>query len=364
MNKQKTKIFFFNPYPAIGGVNTVIKKLINSLDLKYYKVEYITLKKCNYRFNKNIIYTNLNKNSVFLSYFKIIQLLSKNRNEKKIFFSLQYFTNIWTVLFLKRIKEVKIFLYEVNHLDELNNYKNPIELIKKNIIKFLIKVLYSRADLIAGNSEELSKDLSKYIKKKVYTLYNPCFYGFKKKINTNKLYKKINILNIARLDFQKDHFTLLKAINIIENKKRIKLTLVGNGEYFEKIKKFASKNKINLKIFPNETELEKFYLKADLYISTSLYEGLPTTMIEAASYNLPIISSNFRSGCKEILNNGKNGHIFKVKDHVHLATLIKRFISDKKNFIKKTKNFKFSLKKFSYEDNIEIFKKLLIKLTQ
>ena len=181
MNKQKTKIFFFNPYPAIGGVNTVIKKLINSLDLKYYKVEYITLKKCNYRFNKNIIYTNLNKNSVFLSYFKIIQLLSKNRNEKKIFFSLQYFTNIWTVLFLKRIKEVKIFLYEVNHLDELNNYKNPIELIKKNIIKFLIKVLYSRADLIAGNSEELSKDLSKYIKKKVYTLYNPCFYGFKKK---------------------------------------------------------------------------------------------------------------------------------------------------------------------------------------
>ena len=95
-----------------------------------------------------------------------------------------------------------------------------------------------------------------------------------------------------------------------------------------------------------------------------MYEGLPTTMIEAASYNLPIISSNFRSGCKEILNNGKNGHIFKVKDHVHLATLIKRFISDKKNFIKKTKNFKFSLKKFSYEDNIEIFKKLLIKLTQ
>jgi len=361
--KKKTKIFFFNPYPTIGGVDTVIKKFINSLDLRYYNIEYLTLKKCNYKFKKDITFTNLKKNSVLLSYFKIISLLLKDKNQKKIFFSIQYFTNIWTVLFLKRIKNVKTFLYEVNHLDELKNYKNLKEFIKKNIIKFLIKILYPRADLIAGNSEELSKDLSKYIKKKVFTLYNPCFYGFKKKINENKLHKKINILNIARLDFQKDHYTLLKAISILKSKNRIKLILVGRGEYFDKITKFAFRNKINLKIFPNETNLEKFYLKADLYISTSLYEGLPTTMVEAASYNIPIISSNFRSGCKEILNNGKNGDVFKVKDYTHLASLIENFISDKKNFIKKTKKFKYSLKKFSFKKNIQIFIKLIIKLT-
>tara|TARA_B100000780_G_scaffold60275_1_gene38717 strand:- start:6546 stop:7640 length:1095 start_codon:yes stop_codon:yes gene_type:complete len=364
MKKKKTKIFFFNPYPAVGGVDTVIKKFINSLDLRYYNVEYLTLKKCENKFNKNITFTHLNSNSVLFSYFKIIRLLIKNKNEKKIFFSLQYFTNIWTVLFLKKIEKVRIFLYEVNHLDELDNYKNPIEFIKKIIIKFLIKVLYPKADLIAGNSEELSRDLSKYIKKKVFTLYNPCFYGFKKKINKNKSNKKINILNIARLDFQKDHYTLLKAINILKNKNKIRLILVGNGEYFKKIKKFAISNQINLKIFPNENKLAKFYLKADLYISTSLYEGLPTTMVEAASYNLPIISSNFRSGCKEILNNGKNGHIFKVKDYVQLASLIAKFITDNKNFIKKTKNFKHTLEKFSYRRNIQTFKSLLIKLTQ
>ena len=290
--------------------------------------------------------------------------MSKNKNEEKIFFSLQYFTNIWAVLFLKKIKQVKIFLYEVNHLDELSNYKNPLEFIKKNIIKFFIKALYSRADLIAGNSEELSKDLSKYIKKKVFTLYNPSFYGFKRKIHTIKLKKEINILNIARLDFQKDHYTLLKAISLLKDRKRIKLILVGNGEYLDKIKNFANRNEINLEIFPDETKLDQFYLKADLYISTSLYEGLPTTMVEAASYNLPIISSNFRSGCNEILDNGKNGYIFKVKDYAHLANLIEKFINNKKNFIKKTKNYKYSLKKFSYKKNIQIFKKLLIKLTK
>jgi glycosyltransferase involved in cell wall biosynthesis len=361
--KKKTKIFFFNPYPAIGGVDTVVKKFINSLDLRYYNVEYLTLKKCNYKFKKDITFTNLKKNSVLLSYFKIISLLLKDKSEKKIFFSLQYFTNIWTVLFLNKIKNVKIFLYEVNHLDELSNYKNLKEFIKKNIIKLLIKALYPRADLIAGNSKELSKDLSKYIKKKVFTLYNPCFYRFKKKIDENKLHKEINILNIARLDFQKDHYTLLKAISILKSKNRIKLIFVGTGEYFEKIKNFATRNQINLKIFRNETNLGKFYSKADLYISTSLYEGLPTTMVEAASYNLPIISSNFRSGCKEILNNGKNGHIFKVRDYTHLANLIENFIGDKKHFIKKTKKFKYSLKKFSFTRNIQIFRKLIVKLT-
>ncbi len=344
-------------------MDTVIKKFINCLDLKIYNVEYLTLKKNNYTFNKNITCTNLNKKSVFLSYFKIIKLLLRDKSDKKIFFSLQYFSNIWAVLFLKKLKKVKLFLYEVNHLDELSNYKNLGEFIKKNIIKIFIKALYSRADLIAGNSQELSNDLSKYIKKKVFTLYNPCFYGFKKKINENNLPKKIHILNIARLDFQKNHQTLLKAINIIKSKNRIKLTLVGNGEYFSKIKKFANKNKIDIKIFPNETELRDFYLKADLFISTSLYEGLPTTMVEAASYNIPIISSNFRSGCKEILNNGKNGYIFKVKDHVQLAFLIESFINDKKKFIYKTKKFSVSLKKFSYKKNIEIFKKLLFTLT-
>jgi len=360
---KKTRVFFFNPYPAVGGVDTVLQKFINNIDLKYYNVEYITLKKSGLKFNKKIKYTNLKKNSTFLSYLKILKMLSINKNEKKIFFSLQYFNNIWAILFLRRLKNVKIFLYEVNHLDELSNYKNILEFIKKNIIKFFVKRLYYRADLIAGNSEELSKDLAIYIKKKVYTLYNPCFYGFIKKKFKKKLKKKIEILNVARLDFQKDHYTLLRAINFTKIKHKIKLVLVGNGENLKQIKQFAFDNNIDLKVYENKTKLDSFYKSADLYISTSLYEGLPTTMVEAASHNLPIISSNFRSGSREILNKGKNGYMFKVKDYVALAILIEKFDIDQKSFINKTNKFKYSLNKFAYKKNIQIFKKLLFKLT-
>ena len=75
MNKnKKIKIFFFNPYPAIGGVDTIIKKFINSLDLRYYDIEYITLQKINKKFNNKINYKYINSNSTFLSYFQIYKI--------------------------------------------------------------------------------------------------------------------------------------------------------------------------------------------------------------------------------------------------------------------------------------------------
>ena len=337
IKKNKIKIFFFNPYPSIGGLDTTLRKFINNLDLNNYDIEYLSLKKIKTKFNKNINYTILDKNSTFLSYFQIFNIVKNDIAKKKIFFSSQYFTNVWTVLFLKRIKRLKIFLYEVNHIDELNNHKNIKDYFKKKIIKFLVKIVYEKADIIAGNSSQLSSDLSKYINKKVTTLYNPCYYKTTKRISNSKNFKKIKILNIARLDHQKDHLTLLKAINHSKIKDQIKLILVGDGPNKYMIKEYAKMNKIDVSVLTNKTKLDLFYLKSNLYISTSLYEGLPTTMVEAASYNLPIISSNFKSGPSEILNNGKGGFLFRIKNYAELTKLIEKFFLNQIYFIKKPK---------------------------
>ena len=41
---MKKKIYFFNPYPGVGGADTLIHRFINSINLKKYDVEYLTLK--------------------------------------------------------------------------------------------------------------------------------------------------------------------------------------------------------------------------------------------------------------------------------------------------------------------------------
>ena len=79
------------------------------------------------------------------------------------------------------------------------------------------------------------------------------------------------------------------------------MTLVGYGKKLSENKRLSDKNKIQAKIILNEKKINKFYKKVDLYICSSLYEGLPTTVIEAASNGLPIICSDFKSGSNEIL---------------------------------------------------------------
>ena len=59
-----------------------------------------------------------------------------------------------------------------------------------------------------------------------------------------------------------------------------------------------------------------------IYVCTSLYEGLPSSLIEALSVGTPIISTDCSSGPNEILENGKFGYLFKIKDHQRLAFLM------------------------------------------
>ena len=198
----------------------------------------------------------------------------------------------------------------------------------------------------------MSKDLSVLIQKKVVTIFNPCFFKLYKRKITNDGFLKI--LNVARFEKQKDHMTLLRAISISPLKNIIKLSLVGYGTHQKKIIQYAKKNNIHYKIFNNKTKLNKLYKSHDLFVMSSIYEGLPTAMIEAASYRLPLISSNFKSGAKEILNNGKSGFVFNIGDYNSLSTLLSKFYFSENFFLKKEKLCSKNILKFSNKKNFDI----------
>ena len=102
--------------------------------------------------------------------------------------------------------------------------------------------------------------------------------------------------------------------------------------------------------------------KADLFILTSLYEGLPNVLLEALVLKKIVFSTNCQTGPREILENGKNGTLFRVKDYKTLSKKILEFDKDKKKYYKKLKNFKNILKKFDQNRNLNKYYVIIKKI--
>ena len=66
--RNKIKIYLFNPYRSLGGVDTTIRRFLLSLN-NNFQIEYLSLKKAE-NFNKsNIRNTVINSSSTFQAFF-------------------------------------------------------------------------------------------------------------------------------------------------------------------------------------------------------------------------------------------------------------------------------------------------------
>ena len=72
-----------------------------------------------------------------------------------------------------------------------------------------------------------------------------------------------------------------------------------------------------------------FIQKSKIAVLPSYREGLPKALLEAASCELPIITSD-TAGCNEICINEYNGLLVPVKDHISLANAIEKILDNKK----------------------------------
>ena len=369
MNNKKIKLIFFHPYSSIGGADLSLSTIVNNLNPKKYSIDFICIKrqKKTIPLNKNIKIYELESNKTLFSYFKFRKIIKQNlkRNYKKIIlFSNQNFANVIAYLFTLNLKDkIKLIAFERNHINELDYFFNLKDKFKKKILKLLMKFTYHKFDAIITNSKEASKDLTKYLRVKVYTIYNPI--KLKKiTIKKNKKNNFLNILNIGRLEKQKDHITLIKAVEIVSKKINVKLKIVGSGSEYLFLQNYIQNAGIQkfIKIIKQTRNVKKFYLNSNLFVLTSLYEGFPNVLVESIMYNIPIISSNCKSGPKEILLNNKGPNIFRIKDHHGLSEKILNFSRNKKNFNKNNFKIKNNLNNFHYKKILNEFEKLFIRI--
>ena len=368
MKLNKIKLIIFHPFSTIGGADRSIARLIDGLDKKIYEIVFITLKKpiIGKYLKSKIKIINLNVSKTIFSIFKVRKILKKIQNNHKIiFFSNQNFANLISFLILIKFKNIKHVIIERNHIDEFKYGANIIQHIKKKIIKFLITKIYKYADLVLGNAQQLSDDLSELTKINVSKIYNPAYDKSvfdlgNKKINFN-YFKKNIVLNIGRLEHQKDQITILKAIRDIED---INLIIIGYGSLKKKLDSYIKNNKLKnrVKILENISNPYPYFKIADLFVLSSLYEGFPNVLTEAIMFNVPIISSNCNSGPKEILLQKRGAQLFQPRNYIELRTKIKAYFKNNMIIKKRDKILKKNLKNFDKKIIISEYNRLFLNL--
>ena len=99
---------------------------------------------------------------------------------------------------------------------------------------------------------------------------------------------------------------------------------------------------------------------SDVYISSSKYEGLPNTLLEAAHLNKYIISSNCKTGPSEIIKIYKNGELYNMGNTNELYLKIKNL--NKQKLLNQKINFIKNLSVFDHKINLEKYLKIILKI--
>jgi glycosyltransferase involved in cell wall biosynthesis len=66
----------------------------------------------------------------------------------------------------------------------------------------------------------------------------------------------------------------------------------------------------------------------DLFVQTSIFEGMSNTILEAMATGLPIIATD-TGGNPELVSNGENGTLINVGDTAQLSAALRTLIEDK-----------------------------------
>lgn len=360
-NKQNQIIYFF-PDPQIGGVEKNFFIISKYLSAFFKQTFLITSNRVHKKIDKKISLIKVNN---FWSYIN-----------RRLFFII---CSVKLFLICAKFKDSIIFSFQGNfYAIIISILLNRKIIIRSNLspqgwksfpLKMKIfKYLLSKANLIIVNSNEFQKEMKKEFNITTTTIFNPTNFKEIKKLSTFKkkidFFKKktINLINVGRLVPQKNQIEILQSL--IQLKTLIvnyRLLIIGSGPDNLYLQNFVHRNNLAkyVKIIYAQNPY-KYIKMSDVFILSSKYEGLPNVLLEAAHLNKFIISSDCKTGPKEIINKYKYGKLYKTGNTNDLSALLKKL--NKVELISKKKDFSLGLKIYSHDKNLKKYLDAIKKL--
>ena len=384
--KIKKTIYYWSPH--INSTVATVKAVLNSLsglnkysdnydvslinvfgEWSYYKnkkkndINFINLflaRKLDYR--KDIVgYFKSRMFYLFVGFFSIVplfNLIKKKKPDILIVHLLSFIPLILNIIFNFHTKIV----LRISGFPKLNFFRVILwKLNSKKIEKIICPTLETMKLLIEKNI---------FPEEKVILIEDPILEiskisSLRKEEIPNVLINKKYILSIGRLSVQKNFKLLLEFFEMEEKiDANLFLVIVGEGEERKNIERIILEKKIENKVFllGYKKNIHNLLKHCYCFILSSLWEDPGFVLIEAAVNNASIISSDCKSGPKEILSNGKGGLLFNSNNILSLKNSYDHFkkLNNNDIFVKKY----YSKKKAQLYSKFRHFKKLDKFLTE
>lgn len=293
-----------------GGVSSMIYEIYKNIDRKKFQFDFVSPIKTTYELKRKeiedmggtIIELNTKGNAIVRKiqiYKRLKKLIKERKYDIAHINSGSFFFNLEIAMIAKWTKINKRIVHSHNGINPKQKMKNKIIRICKPLLN-----LYATDFLTCSNEASQNMFTNKLIKSNRIIMIKNGIETDKFKFNQNKrdeyrkqlnIENKIVLGNIGRFMEQKNHKFLLEVFKeLLKLNNNFVLLLIGDGELKQDIENYAKELQIdsNIKFLGLRNDIPELLSCMDLFIMTSIHEGLPVVGIEAQASGLPMILSD------------------------------------------------------------------------
>jgi glycosyltransferase involved in cell wall biosynthesis len=303
-----------------GGAERVTLNLVNNLARRYsYDVE-LVLARAEGPFlsqvDDNVTVVDFGCSNTRSALFKLTKYIKEKRPIAVV--SAMHHANVVALLANKLSWNYSTRVIATLHINLSVSLNNPTNVRGRYILP-VVRATYRWAYKIIGVSNGVLDDFTSRVnidRQKTAVIYNPGITSeLKAKAKQSVSHRWFGedaepvVLAVGRLSKQKNFGLLIDSFECIKNQTSANLLILGEGdmrnELQDKIDRYNLVSRVELAGFVDNPYA--FMAQAKVFVMSSLFEGLPTVLIEALYCGANLVSTDCPSGPYEILQGGKLG---------------------------------------------------------
>lgn len=193
----------------------------------------------------------------------------------------------------------------------------------------LRKLLYRRADVVVAQTAAAAGWLNEHCGTRAVVIPNAV--RDLPAIDLGRKREKM-VLAVGRLSDEKGYDVLVRAFSrVVVRHPDWRLIILGQGPGRGALEEMALGLGIRDSVDLHGTveDPEEWMARAGLFVMTSRFEGFPNALLEAMAVGAAVISTDCRSGPRELVSDGINGRLVAVDDVENLAEVMNGLMSNR-----------------------------------